>query len=136
MPAETAWDHYKELEAFQGFGLTYALFETHLKAHRKQVKPYIEAMQREVLALQHDRVLNPAPAPRPSDQITALLRQDIAVNHSHEGLTPSQFRNTREEYKIMSLKKFKEKLYQEIRRVKFCNYLQKKREKQIAKAVF
>ena len=57
------------------------------------------------------------------------LREDVK-NKVHETMKPSEFRNTRAEYLPFKLHKFKEHVYQEIKRQKFIFYLQQKRKKE------
>ena len=45
----------------------------------------------------------------------------------HATMVPSQLQQTRPEYMMFKPKKFKEHIYQEVRRGKYINYLNKKR---------
>ena len=51
----------------------------------------------------------------------------------HEGMTPTEFQATRPEYKPFNKTKFKHRLYQAVRREKFCNYMEFKRKQKEAK---
>ena len=58
------------------------------------------------------------------------LQEDVKAK-KHMNMTPSQIHSSRSEYKVFDLKMFNRRINQEIRRVKFINYLEWKRtEKQ------
>jgi hypothetical protein len=50
-------------------------------------------------------------------------------------MTPSQLQNSRVEYHPFNARKFKHRIYQEVRRMKFINYLEQKRAGQGLPAV-
>jgi hypothetical protein len=56
-----------------------------------------------------------------------LLRDDVA-NNRHVGLRPSQLWSKRDEYQEFDKRIFKERIYQEIKRTKFINWMEMKRE--------
>ena len=58
-----------------------------------------------------------------------LLREDVAAM-KHTKMKPSQLRLTRDEYKEFGLKEFRQHVYQENRRRRFCNWLNERRQKQ------
>ena len=62
--------------------------------------------------------------PEPSME---LIRDDIN-NGKHKGLKPSEFQATRPEFKEIDKTKFKERMYQEIKRKKFIFYCELKRQ--------
>ena len=137
--AEQAWAVYSEHEAFKGL-VEFKQFKIQLKAHRQQVMKKKPDLSLQLHALAHDRQLHPRashnnrgePVFDMSDA-KALLRSDIEED-KHLGITPSQFRQTRVEYKQFPLKIFKERVYQEVRRRKFVYYMNWKRAKKVEKA--
>ena len=61
-----------------------------------------------------------------------LLREDVK-NKKHEGMTPLSFQGTRPEYMHFNPRVFKERIYQEARRVKFINHLEQDQAQKEAK---
>jgi hypothetical protein len=55
-----------------------------------------------------------------------LLREDVESGE-HERMTPSDFQATRPEYMLLKPNKFKERIYQEVKRKKYLYYLGLKR---------
>jgi hypothetical protein len=55
-----------------------------------------------------------------------LLRADV-MEGKHHRMTPTELKNSRIEYRPFKAKKFKHRIYQEVRRQKFINYLNLKR---------
>jgi hypothetical protein len=55
-----------------------------------------------------------------------LLRADVE-DGKHLTMKPLQLQMTRDEYKPYSAKVFKHRIYQEVRRKKFINYLEERR---------
>ena len=55
-----------------------------------------------------------------------LLREDVKSGE-HEGITPSDLQATRPEYMLFKPAKFKERIYQEVKRNKCLYYLELKR---------
>jgi hypothetical protein len=59
--------------------------------------------------------------------IKGLVRDDVK-DGKHKGLTPSEFQETRPEYSQVGKKRFKERLYHEIKRKKFIFHCELKRQ--------
>lgn len=62
-----------------------------------------------------------------------LLRDDVARG-LHKGITPRLFQSSRKEYHPFKARKFKERIYQEVRYQKFVAYLEDKRKKKLEEA--
>jgi len=138
---EEAWEHYQLLTEFDL--VPFLQFKRQLKAHRQQVTKLIEISMPQEYALAHDRKLFPLQGTKRNGEqkfyltkAAALLRADVKKD-LHAGLTPSQFRLKREEYSKrscgLSLKQFKERIYQEIRYRKYVNWLNMKRDELFGK---
>ena len=114
--------------------VVFSQFEARLKDHRRQLKGDLRRSILEEAAYIRHFPLHPKKY-RDSKgnlifdlhQAKQLLRQDIA-NNSHLNLTPRQFQKTRVEYQEFDLKVFKRRIYQEVRRVKFINWMEYKRQ--------
>lgn len=115
-------------------GVKFEQFKARLRDHRKQVKDRMERSSWEMAALAHDRLMQPkkthnirgekvfylTPAYR-------LLAMDVAAN-KHQIMTPSELKLSRPEYAEWNLKLFDQRIRQAIRRKRFVNYLNDKRE--------
>ena len=130
---DEAWEFYKTLNEFAG--VPKSQFLQQIKEHRSLVEKYRIKSRLHETFLQHDRILYPREMHnRKGEPVFDLhvakkfLREDIAANR-HKGLKPSELRNTKVEYKIFDPVKFKERIYQELRRKKYINYLESKRDK-------
>ena len=131
--ARECWEFYKSQPGFEV--VTYNQFRDRLRDHRKQVSTSYIKSQEEERALTHDRRLFPHQKVNNRGKVVLdmlpardLLREDI-TNNRHVGKTPSQFQKTRVEYEALNPKIFSRAVYQQIRRRKFVNYLNSKREK-------
>jgi len=129
---EEAWNYYRHFEEF--LIVPFTQFKRQLKAHREQVTKLVEIAMPQELALMRDRELYPVQKVGRNGvphfyltEAAALLRDDVQKD-LHAGLTPSAFRATRKEYSFefcgLTLEKFKQRIYQEIRYRKYCNYLE------------
>jgi hypothetical protein len=131
--AEHAWESlYKNLYEFQDVPFTQ--FKERLKDHRKQIQILMNRSFNEEQALAHDRRLHPRQTHNQRGEIVfdmtetkLILRHDVEQK-LHEGKTPSEFQASRDAYRPFHPKKFKERIYQEVRYQKFLNYLQMKRD--------
>jgi hypothetical protein len=131
--AEEAWATcYTNLPEFSNVG--FEQFKRQLKAHRKQLKEKTQAADTQEAALLHDRVLYPERTHYASgvrifrmSPALPLLQADIQSGR-HNELTPSALRASRPEYAEWELKVFTQRIYQQVRRQKFINYLEWKRE--------
>jgi hypothetical protein len=113
--------------------VVFSQFEARLKDHRKQVGGEIARSERESEALMHDRRLFPRQMENcrgePVFDLSAakmLLRGDVEAG-KHLTMTPLQLQQTRTEYRPFSASIFKHRIYQEVRRNKFINYLEQRR---------
>lgn len=130
---EAAWQKYKTLPEFKP--VPFEQFKRQLKAHRKQVLCRKERLGHEEAAMAQFREKNPRKTHNNRfepvfDMMPGkkLLRQDVK-DGLHEQLGLKNFRKSRDEYKVLTPQKFKERVYQEIRRQKYLNYLALETEK-------
>ena len=136
--AEAAWEIYKNLPEFEG--VCFKQFNEHLKDHRVQVKKKKEQSILEETAFQRDCLLHPRDNTHDRrgklifdrSPAKALLRHDIK-HGAYPLLSPMELWNTRPEYKLFDLNVFRGRIYQEIRRNKFINWCEKKREEKEGK---
>ena len=131
MSAESLWNFYKTEEGFAK--VPFEQFKLRLKDHRKQTNEHFILSAREYEFLQHDRAITPRTEfDEDGDPIwhmhdaAKLLRDDVEKN-LHDGKTPSQMQSTRTEYKAFQDNVFKNQFYAAIKRKKFINYLEMKR---------
>jgi hypothetical protein len=131
---DDAWDVYKQRDEFAG--VCWEQFKPHFEAHCKAFKKKREQSEKEELAFQHDHLLHPCDKTHDSrgrlmfsrHPAKDLLRHDIAMGLYPNLYTPMQLWNLRPEYKQFELKVFTQRIYQEIRRNKFINWCNKKRQ--------
>lgn len=131
--SEQAYAVYKRLPEFKE--VCYSQFKARLADHRRAfLKKEAESI-REEDAFQHDCLLHPRNETHDRrgkpifDRSPAkdLLRNDIK-NGAYPLLSPMELWNTRPEYKLFDLTTFRQRIYQEIRRNKFNNWCEVKRE--------
>ena len=129
--AEAAWDVYTDTAEFSD--VLFEQFKERLRDHRRKVRGDMLRATSETEALAHDRGLFPRQTENNRGEIVfdlspakELLRADVAEG-KHNRMTPSQLQHSRVEYHPFDSKKFKHRIYQEVRRVKFLNYLNQKR---------
>ena len=133
--AEVAWELlYADHVEFTD--VPFAQFKARLSSHRTQVKKNLARSKFEEQCLVHDRSLFPRKVRNSRGEIVFdlhpardLLREDVAAN-KHIGTKPRHLWRTRSEYQEFDLNIFRSRIYQEVRRVKFLNYLQFKREEE------
>ena len=125
---------YKHIVAFKL--VPFCQFREQLWDHCKQYKFRVGKSQEEAEALVHDRQLHPRqPYNLRGEPVFDMslakkkLREDVK-NNKHTTMSPSMLQDTRPEYRQFHPKKFKERIYQEIRLQKFYNHLNLKRQKQ------
>jgi len=133
--AEQAWQFYRSLHEFEL--VPFKQFKRQLKAHRAQVSKLVAISWPQEQALENDRLLHPVRTTNQNGkplfyltEAATVLREDIK-DDVHAGMTPSQFRRTRRVYREcgLSMKEFKQRIYQEIRYRKYVNYLNQERER-------
>jgi hypothetical protein len=134
LSAEEAWDLvYQHMAEF--VTVVFSQFEARLRDHRRQVRKNISRAISESESLAHDRLLFPRSNVNQRGEpvfdlspAKLLLRADVAAG-LHTRMTPTELQNSRPvEYGPFNAKKFKHRIYQEVRRQKFINYLNYKRE--------
>ena len=125
--AKQAWEVYKHSPAFLAEGVVFSQFKEHLRDHRKQMGKKAYISQKQLEALIHDRKLYPrAPHNHKGEPVfdasnaKPLLRTDVA-DKKYKTMTPSQLQKSRPEYHMFDSVKFKERIYQEVRRQKFIH---------------
>jgi len=116
-------------------GIVFSQFKARLADHRKKARNDAGRASRESEALTHDRFLYPRQIVNHRGQpvfdlspAKLLLRQDVA-DRKHLQMTPSELQQSRLEfYGVFGKREFKHRIYQAIRREKFINWLEHKRE--------
>jgi hypothetical protein len=129
--AEDAWAIYSQMTEF--VPVIFSQFKERVRDHRKQCREQITRSDRELDMLAHDRQLFPRQMENhhgePVFDLSAaklLLRADVREG-KHLAMTPSQLQQSQAAYAPFDQRKFKHRIYQEVRREKFLNYLAKKR---------
>ena len=130
---EFVWQWYSQQPGFEN--VVFSQFKARLKTHRKQFNGLHEFANRDAAALEYDRRLYPrashnARGERVFDMSAAkeLLRQDVK-DEKHLQMTTSDLWGTKDEYKVIKLSIFSQRVYQEVRRKKFLHFLDLKRQK-------
>ncbi|CAJ1945189.1 unnamed protein product [Cylindrotheca closterium] len=139
LPARDAWNAtYKDLPEFQE--VPYWQFEEKLKDHRESQQQSVVQSCKDELTLAHDLSLFHVKTHNDRGELRfcmtdakKLLREDVARG-LHKGITPKQFQSSRKAYHPFKARKFKERIYQEVRYQKFVAYLADKREKKLKEA--
>ena len=134
VPAAFIFEFYKKLPEFED--VCFAQFKDRLKDHRLQASHGKELAKRDADAYRKDQQVHLRQSNNPNGEPLSnlhsakqFLRMDIA-NNLHKQLSPSELRLTRPAYQEFKLDKFTFRIYQEVRRVKFLNYLDLKRQKE------
>ena len=129
--AEDAWTVYSKMGDFAP--VIFSQFKERVKGHRKHCRAQITRSDREYDMLAHDRQLFPRQMENhrgePVFDLSAakmLLRADVREG-KHLTMTPSQLQQSQAAYAPFDARKFRHRIYQEVRREKFLNYLAKKR---------
>lgn len=133
MTSLQAWAIYRKKEAFSGL-VEYPQFKRQLKAHQDQVKKRLSKSAEQVKALERDQKIHPRTLYNHRGELKfdltpakLLLREDMKKK-LHETLPLSEFWRTRSQYQRFTKAKFAERIKQEIRRSKFVNWMNLKRE--------
>jgi hypothetical protein len=125
LTAEQAWPFYRRMPEFKK--VCFSQFKARLKDHRSQVTKQWRLCQEDEEAFRKDQkrgYRNTRSHNRRGEliidlsPIKELIREDVQ-DGKHRGLTPLQFQSTRPEYGQLKPEKFKDRIYQEIRRQKF-----------------
>jgi hypothetical protein len=135
--AEEAWElQYEHMAEFIRDGVVFSQFKARLADHRAKVLKDMARSTYERDALTHDRLLHPrqmvnhrgAPVFDLSPA-NLQLREDIE-DGKHLRMSPSQLRQSRIAiYGMFGLSEFKRRIYQAVRREKFINWMDDKRQK-------
>ena len=136
-PSEVWSEIYCSLEEFED--VPYWQFEENIIKLRKAHDELRDKSLKEDLILADDLAKHPTTSHNSRGELKfyltrakELLRHDVE-RKNHVGMTPSEFQKTRTEYHPFEKRKFRERIRQEIRFQKYCNYLQDKRMKKLAK---
>lgn len=140
VPPKKAWETYSAMKEFKL--VPYDQFRTQLNSHRNQVAKLCSASKDHEAALEKYREKYPSKTHhadgRPLFYLSnahKLLRQDIKDGKQKE-MSIRDLRKSRPEYLApWSKKEFKERVYQEVRYWKFCNWLEWKRAEKLTKKV-
>jgi hypothetical protein len=117
------WKNFCEPRTeFSGF--SYAKFPDRLRAMQKQHRVKVGRAADENAALLHDRINFPTPSHNHrgerqwhGSEAERLLKFDVLAKN-HEGMTPSQFYDTRLQYKEYPLEVVRKHIHQEVRLLK------------------
>jgi hypothetical protein len=130
--AKTAWDEcYSKMAEF--VNVPFEQFDKRLKDHRDQYQLLLNKASMEEVLYQRDKLMHDRQDRNNRGELVfdlhpakLLLREDVE-NGEHKKMTPSDFQATHLEYKLFKPKKFKEHIYQEVRRKKYLFHLELKR---------
>jgi hypothetical protein len=131
MSMEEAWTIcYRHMTELVRAGVVFDQFKERLQDHRKQVRDQTTWAAQEEQALEHDRGIFPRQTRNHHGEpvfdvsnAKMLLRGDMA-DMKHLTMQPALLQQSPREYHLFKQRKFKEHIYQEVRRVKFLNYLE------------
>ena len=135
MSTQQAWEFYQKLDEFGN--VCFSQFRERLASHRRQVTKVYRVVQDDEDAFRKDQARGYIDTRTHNHRgeliihlsvINDLVSKDV-MDGKHNGLTPSEFQATRPEYRTLDNKKFKEKLYQEIKLQKFYFHWDEERKK-------
>jgi hypothetical protein len=132
LSALEAWDIcYKHMVEF--VSVDYNQFRDRLRDHQLQAWKDIVRARSESDSLAHDQLLFPWRAVNnhgepvfDTSDAKLLLHADVKEG-KHNTMTPAELQSNRVEYHPFNPRKFKHRIYQEVCRVKFINWLEQKR---------
>jgi hypothetical protein len=133
--AKNAWDEcYSKMAEFAN--VPFEQFQKRLADHRIQQQTRLNKSTMEEGLYEGDKLMHARQDRNNRGELVfdlhpakLLLREDVESGE-HERMTPSDFQATRPEYMLFKLNKFKERIYQEVRRKKYLFYLELKRDKE------
>jgi hypothetical protein len=133
--AQNAWDEcYSKMAEFAN--VPFEQFQKRLADHRIQHQNRLNRATMEDIFYEEDKRMHPRKDRNNRGELVfdlhrakLLLREDV-LSGGHEGMTPSDLQATRPEYMLFKPVKFKERIYQEVRRKKFLFYLELQRNKE------
>jgi hypothetical protein len=131
--AKTAWDEcYSKMAEFAH--VPFEQFDKRLKDHRDQYQLLLNKSSMEEVLYQRDKLMHARQDRNNRGELVfdlhaakLLLREDVE-NGEHKKMTPSDFQAKHSEYKLFKPNKFKERIYQEVRRKKYLFHLKLKQE--------
>jgi hypothetical protein len=123
---EQAWETYRVKPEFAN--VVFSQFKARLTDHRKQALKKLTQQQTEWKAYLHDVGLQPRNSHNnrgePSFDLSPakeLLRSDVIAG-AHEDVSPMELWQSRPEYMRFKLKKFRQRIYQEVRLQKYYHW--------------
>ena len=135
MTAESAWElHYKNLSVVLEEKVLFDQFKERLQDHRKQMGKNATRAASDKIAARRSRKLFCRKERNKRNELVfcihpanKLLRADIEAGHDL-GKSPIEFQSSRKEYQEFSARKFKHRIYQEIKYQKFMKHLEERRK--------
>ena len=132
--ARDVYEIYKEREPEAFKDVPFDQFKENFDTTMKKAAKRRARSAEELEFMRHDRILHPRqthnqrgePVFDMDEEAKQQLREDIE-NKVHKGMKPSELHALRPVYQRYELHIFRPRIYQEIRRKKFINYLNKKR---------
>jgi hypothetical protein len=130
--AKNAWDEcYSKLAEFAN--VPFEQFQKRLADHRDQHQRRLSKATMEEILYERDKLMHIRQDRNNRGELVfdlhpakLLLREDVKSGEN-ERMTPSDFQATRPEYMLFKPAKFKERIYQEVKRKKYLYYLELKR---------
>jgi hypothetical protein len=130
--AKNAWDEcYSKLAEFAN--VPFEQFQKRLADHRDQHQRQLSKATMEEILYERDKLMHTRQDRNNRGELVfdlhpakLLLREDVESGEN-ERMTPSDFQGTRPEYMLFKPNKFKERIYQEVKRKKYLYYLELKR---------
>ena len=129
LSAEDAWElSHKNMVEFKD--APFEQFKDRHRDHRRQMKNGLQRDDIEKEASQHNRNLCPGQPKNSKGELVfdlhpakLLLRKDVA-ERKHLMMKPMELQERRPECLLFDCCKFEERIYQEVRQVKFINWLE------------
>ena len=131
-PAKLWNQRYKDYLAFKH--VPYEQFRDALCRHRNQFEAGMERSLEDEADLEHDlqihkaRTHNDRGEPKFAGTDAEKLLRKLIKQKKHKGITHEALRQKHPEFHQFPKKKFSQKIYQEIRYQRFCNWIQVKRD--------
>ena len=130
--AKNAWDEcYSKLAEFAN--VPFEQFQKRLADHRDQHQRRLSKATMEEILYERDKLMHIRQDRNNRGELVfdlhpaiLLLREDVKSGENKR-MTPSDFQATRPEYMLFKPAKFKERIYQEVKRKKYLYYLELKR---------
>ena len=133
-PARVVFDIYKKKDV-EFRDVVFDQFEARCKDAIKKIGKKKQRSVEEQAWMEHDRRLHPRQAKNQRGKFVfdmheakELLRKDVAKK-KHKKMTPKELWKSKKAYQDFDLDVFRQRIYQEIRRTKYYNYLAHKSTK-------